>query len=44
MINTSVDWNKEGFAAGSRMTEDAWKDWKRSVMSRERAKLFRNKT
>lgn len=44
MIIASVDWNRDGLAVGSKMTEDAWKDWKRSVMSRDRAKLFLKRT
>lgn len=41
---TSVDRNSDGFAVGSRTVEDDWNDWKRPVMSRDSAKLFRNKT
>jgi hypothetical protein len=44
IIITRFDWKREGLAAGSKMTEDAWKDWKRPAMSRERAKLFLNRT
>jgi ABC-type cobalamin transport system ATPase subunit len=44
MMMTRVDWNRDGLAAGSRMTEDAWNDWKRSAMSRDRAKLFLKRT
>lgn len=44
IIITKVDWNNEGFAAGSRTVELDWKDWKSPVMSRLRAKLLRNRT
>ena len=41
---TSVDWNNDGFAAGSRTVELDWKDWKRPVISLLRAKLLRKRT
>jgi hypothetical protein len=44
MMMTSVERKSVGFAAGSRTVDDDWKDWKRPVISRESAKLFRNKT
>ena len=44
MIMTSMDLNSMGFAAGSRMVEEDWKDWKSPAMSRDNAKLFLNNT
>lgn len=41
---TKVDWNREGLAEGSSITEDAWKDWNKSAISRDNAKLFRKRT
>ena len=41
---TRVDLNSVGFAEGSSTVEEDWKDWKRPVISRDRAKLFLNKT
>ena len=41
---TSVDWNSDGLADGSRTVELDWKDWKRPVISLLRAKLLRNRT
>ena len=44
MIMTSVDWKSVGFAAGSRTDALDWNDWKRPLISRLKAKLFRNRT
>lgn len=44
MMSTNVDWNNDGFAAGSKTVVLDWNDWKRPVMSRLSTKLFRNKT
>lgn len=44
IMMTSVDWKSIGFASGSRTDADDWNDWKRPVMSRERAKLLRKRT
>jgi hypothetical protein len=44
MMITSFEQNSEGFAEGSRIVADDWKDWNSPAMSREIAKLFRNKT
>ena len=44
MMIANVDWNNNGFAAGSKTVALDWNDWKRPVMSRLSAKLFRNKT
>ena len=44
MMMTNSERNSIGFAAGSRTLADDWNDWKRPAMSRDSAKLFRNKT
>jgi hypothetical protein len=44
MIMTSVDWKREGFVAGSKTDALDWNDWKSPLMSRVKAKLFRNRT
>ena len=44
MITTSVDWKSEGLDAGSNTDELGWKDWKRPLISRLKAKLLRNRT
>ena len=44
MMTTSVDWKSEGLDAGSNTDELDWKDWKRPLISRLRAKLLRNRT
>ena len=44
MITTSVDWKSEGLDAGSNTDELDWKDWKRPLISRLKAKLLRNRT
>jgi hypothetical protein len=44
MITTSIDWKREGFAAGSRTDALDWNDWKSPLMSRVKAKLLRNRT
>ena len=41
---TRADLKSVGFADGSRIAEDDWKDRKRPAILRESAKLFRNKT
>ena len=41
---TSVDWKREGFAAGSKTDELDWNDWKSPLISRLKAKLFRKRT
>jgi hypothetical protein len=33
MIITNVDWNSDGFAAGSRTVDDDWNDWNRPVIT-----------
>lgn len=43
-IMTSVDLKSVGFAAGSSIMADDWKDWNKPVMSLDIAKLFRNST
>jgi hypothetical protein len=44
MIMTRVDWNRVGFAAGSKTDALDWKDWKRPLMSLLNAKLLRKST
>ena len=44
MIMTSVDWKSVGFAAGSKTDALDWKDWKRPLISRLKAKLLRKRT
>ena len=44
IMTTSVDRKSEGLDAGSNTDELDWRDWKRPLMSRLRAKLLRNKT
>ncbi len=44
IMTTNADWNNDGFAPGSRTVEEDWKDWKRWVMSRDKAKLLRKRT
>jgi hypothetical protein len=44
MMMVRMDRNRSGLLAGSRTVEEDWKDWNKPVMSRERAKLFRNST
>jgi hypothetical protein len=44
MMTTSVDWKSDGLDAGSNTDELDWKDWKRPLMSRLRAKLLRKRT
>ena len=44
MMTTSVDWKSDGLDAGSNTDELDWKDWKRPLISRLRAKLLRNRT
>ena len=41
---TKVDWNNEGFAAGSKTVALDWNDWNSPVISRLRAKLLWNNT
>lgn len=41
---TNVDWNRLGLDAGSRTVELDWNDWNKPVISRLKAKLFRNST
>ena len=41
---TKVDWNNEGFAAGSKTVVLDWKDWNNPLISRLRTKLLRNNT
>ena len=41
---TKVDWNNEGFAAGSKTVVLDWNDWNNLVISRPRTKLLRNNT
>ena len=43
-MTTNFDWNNEGLSAGFKTVALDWEDWKRPVMSRLSAKLFRNKT
>ena len=44
IMTTSVDWKSDGLDAGSSIDELDWKDLKRPLMSRLRAKLLRNRT
>ena len=44
MIMTRVDWNRVGFAAGSKTDALDWNDWKRPLISRLKAKLLRKRT
>jgi hypothetical protein len=44
MMIVRMDRNKSGLLAGSRTVEEDWNDWNSPVISRERAKLFRNST
>lgn len=44
MMMTSVDWKREGFAAGSRTDALDWNDWKSPLISRPNAKLLRKRT
>ena len=40
MIIISIDWNREGFAAGSSTVDEDWNDWNNPAISRDKAKLF----
>lgn len=44
MMITSVDWKRDGLAAGSRIVDDDWNDWNSPVMSLDNAKLFLKRT
>jgi hypothetical protein len=44
MMMNSLDRKRSGFFAGSKTVDEDWKDWNSPVMSRDRAKLLRNKT
>ena len=44
MIIISVDWNREGFVAGSRTVDEDWNDWNSPAISRDKAKLFLKRT
>jgi hypothetical protein len=41
---TNLEQNNEGFADGSRIVADDWKDWNKPAISRDIAKLFLNRT
>ena len=44
IIIISLDWNREGFAAGSSTVEEDWNDWNNPAISRDKAKLFLKRT
>ena len=44
MIIISLDWNREGFAAGSSTVDEDWNDWNSPAISRDKAKLFLKRT
>jgi hypothetical protein len=44
MMITRVDWNREGFAVGSKTDVLDWNDWKSPLISRPNAKLLRKRT